>query len=133
MPTIYVSRQGNSLNLRLRDSEGNNPGNDQLTTLVDPGNAVTWELDPNANSPAQPGYFPIASIQSVVKSNSADPRYSNDVDVLTAPPAPVNGLWTGYVKLPSPGIGKFEHYQIYYYLPNDTTLHNDDPIMQMNS
>jgi hypothetical protein len=137
MPTIYVSRQGNSANLRLRDSEGNNPGNDQITTLVDPGNIVTWELDPRAdiNSPEhQNGYFPIYELISVKKADSTKPQYLHSTDVLVSdPPPPVNGVITGLVKSPSPGKGRFENYQITYLLLPGGQPVTDDPVMQMNS
>lgn len=137
MPNIYVSRQGNSSNLRVRDSEGNNPGNDQITTLVDPGDTVTWELDPRAdisNPQYQPGYFPIFAIISIKKADSTIPKYMNSIDVLIAdPPPPVNGVVTGLVKSPTPGRGRFENYQISYYLVSGGVPQTDDPIMQMNS
>jgi len=134
MPTIYVSRQGNSTNLRLRDSEGHNPGNDQITTLVNPGETVTWQLDPNANNPAQPGYFPIFEIVSVQKADPSKPQYLNSTEVLVSdPPPPVNGIVTGQVKSPSPGRGRFENYEISYRLVANGPVLIDDPVMQMNS
>jgi hypothetical protein len=137
MPTIYVSRRGNSTNLRLRDSENHDPGDDNITTLVDPGNTITWEKDPRADSSSpeyQPSYSPILSIEKIEKSDRSLPQYSNDVDVLvTSPIYPVSGVVTGQVVSSSPGQGRGEHYQVFYYLPNDNTLHNDDPVMQMNS
>ena len=134
MPTIYVSRRGNSTNLRLRDSEGHDPGNDQITTMVNPSDTVTWQLDPNANPPAQPGYFPIFEIISVKKADSTQPQYLNSTEVLVSDPgAPVNGVVTGLVKSPTPGRGRFENYQISYYLVSGGVPQTDDPIMQMNS
>lgn len=126
MPTIYVSRNGNSTNLKLRDSEGHNPGNDNLTTGVNPTDTVTWVLDPNASNP-------IASIQSITKADNTQPRYANSVEVLTANPTNINGVWTGYVKSPSVGVGKFENYTIGFTLPNDNTVYYDDPKLQMDS
>jgi hypothetical protein len=134
MPTIYVSRRGNSTNLRLRDSEGHDPGNDQITTMVDAGDTVTWELDPNASPPAKPGYFPIFEIISIRKADSSQPQYLNSIEVLVSDPgAPVNGVVTGQVKSPSPGRGKFENYNIAYRLTPGGDILTDDPVMQMNS
>lgn len=133
MPTIYVSRNGNSKSLKLRDSEGHNPGNDNLTTTVNPSDTVLWVLDPNANPPAQPGYSPIASIVSIVKADSTQPQYANSVPVLTADPTQVNGVWTGNVISPSVGKGKFENYTIGFTVPGDSTVYYDDPKLQMDS
>ena len=44
--TIYVSRNGNSKNVKLRDSLGNNPGNNKLKTHVDPNDTIIWKIDP---------------------------------------------------------------------------------------
>ena len=37
--TIYVSKVPNSKKIKLRDSDGNDPGNDDLTTLWN-GNSI---------------------------------------------------------------------------------------------
>ena len=131
MPTIYVSRNGNSNNLRLRDSEGHNPGSDLLETQVSPSDTVTWEKDPYANDPVQPGYFPIGSIISVTKADSSLPQYRNSVQLLTAEPTVSNGVATGTVISSSPGSGKFENYTIGYTLPGSTTVLYDDPKLIM--
>lgn len=130
---IYVSRQGNSFNLRLRDSEGHDPGNNDITTLVDSGDIVQWVLDPNANPPAQPGYFPIASIEGIFNSDpNSSPKYRGSIQLLTGDPTKVDGVWTGYVLSPSPGSGKFENYAINYTVPGDPTIRSDDPRIQVN-
>lgn len=131
MPTIYVSRAGNSNNLRLRDSESHDPGNDQLETQVSPNDTVTWVKDPNANPPAQPGYSPIGSIVSVTKADSSLPQYANSIQLLIADPAVSNGVATGTVVSTSPGSGRFENYTIGYTLPGETDVLYDDPKLIM--
>lgn len=125
MPTIYVSRNGNSYQLKLRDSEGHNPGNDDLTTTVNPGDTVTWMLDPNDNG--------LTSINAVNKTVPGDPSYdSNSVDLLVSGTSSTNGVYTGTVVSPSPGNAKYEKYKIGFMVPNDPTIYYDDPKLQMN-
>lgn len=126
MPTIYVSRNGNSYQLKLRDSEGHNPGNDDLTTTVDPGDTVTWELDPNENG--------LTSINAVNKTVPGDASYdSNSVDLLVSGTSSTNGVYTGTVVSPSPGNGKYEKYKIGFMVPGDSTIYYDDPKLQMDA
>ena len=129
--TIYVSRLGNSNNLRLRDSEGDDPGNDDLITDVNVSDIITWIKDPRANSPAQPGYFPIECITNITKADSRLPKYRNSIPVLTADPTVSECSAIGTVLATSPGSGKFENYNIFYTLPGDTTIHQDDPQLRM--
>lgn len=129
--TIYVSRSGNSNNLRLRDSEGHNPGNDLLTTDVNASDIITWIKDPRANPPAQSGYFPIECITKITKSDSSLPKYRNSIPVLTADPTVNECSALGTVLDTSPGSGKFENYTTFYTLPGDTTVHQDDPQLRM--
>ncbi|NJN42848.1 MAG: hypothetical protein HC811_12065 [Flammeovirgaceae bacterium] len=93
MPTIYVSRKGNSHNLRLRDSQGHDPGNSDLETDIRAGETVTWELDPRAGDPNFPQYKPIASIEHIEKvDGSSHPRYNGSIQLLTADPVGTNGI-----------------------------------------
>lgn len=125
MPTIYVSRNGNSYQLKLRDSEGHNPGNDDLTTTVDPGDTVTWMLDPNENG--------LTSINAVNKTVPGDASYdANSVDLLVSGTSSTNGVYTGTVVSPSPGNGKYEKYKIGFMVPGDSTVYYDDPKLQMD-
>ena len=80
--TIYVSLQGqgNSKNLRLVDSEGNDGVND-ITTNVDPDDTVVWEVNPNP--PA--GSIALRSINNVYKKTAPDPT---NYSLLTANPTP---------------------------------------------
>lgn len=115
--TIYVSRKNDtSHHIKLRDSEGNNPGNDKITTLVDTNDTVTWELDTDSG---------LTAITKVHKK-------SDTHQLLTAEPHKGNsGKWVGTVVGTSPGKGKEEKYKIYYTI-GDKEYH-DDPILQMNN
>jgi hypothetical protein len=139
---IFVSRKGNSFGLRLRDDDTNDPGgindpgDDNLTTAVGPGDTVTWVLDPRADSSSpqyQTGYFPIASIENITKADSTNPKYKDSIPLLTGNPTKVNGVWTGTVISPSKGKDKFENYTIFFTVPGDTTIYPDDPKLQMDS
>ena len=126
MPTIYVSRNGNSYQLKLRDSEGHNPGNDNLTTTVNPGDTVTWMLDPNGSG--------LTSLNAVNKTVPGDSSYdANSIDLLVSGTTSSNGVYTGTVVSPSPGNGKYEKYKIGFMVPNDTTIYFDDPKLQMDA
>lgn len=116
--TIYVSRlNSNSNKIKLRDSEGHNPGDDDLTTFVDTGDTVTWKLDTNSG---------LSEISKVEKK-------SDTHQLLTGKPQGNNGIWTGTVVSSSPGIGKKEKYKIYYKIAGDDKKRHDDPILQMNN
>ena len=140
MPTIYVSQNGNSGTLKLRDSEGHNPGNDDLTTDVASGDTVTWVVDPDASGPNA-----IYSIESITYSPPEDgppPKYQRSTPVLyqtingekqvNGNAAKVNGVMTGYV---DSGISAdtIENYQIgYKKVQNGDTLY-DDPRLKMTN
>lgn len=124
MPTIYVSRNGQSKQLKLRDSEGHNPGNDQLTTDVVPGDTVTWQLDTNSG---------LTGITAIVMVTSADPSYNPNGINLISNIVQSNGEFTATIVSPSPGRDKFENYKIGFTVPNDTTVYWDDPKLQMNN
>lgn len=117
--TIYVSRKNDtSHDIKLRDSEGHNPGDDKITTLVDTGDTVTWQLDSNSG---------LSAITNVKKK-------SDTHQLLTAEPHPGNnGKWVGTVVGTSPGKGKQEKYKIYYKIEGDDKEYHDDPKLQMNN
>ena len=114
--TIFVSRNGNSKNIKLRDSEGHNPGNDDLTTTVDPGDTVTWELDTNSG---------LGSIVSIAKKASSP---NNLFSSITSE----DDIFFGTVVSVSPGKGQYETYAVQYTIPGDTTVYSDDPKIQMD-
>lgn len=125
MPTIYVSRNGNSNQLSLSDSEGHNPGNDNLTTDVNAGDTVTWELSANSG---------LSSIVSVSQVTSGDPSYNAaSQNLLANSPTSTNGVFSATVVSPSPGVGKFENYKIGFTVPGDSTVYYDDPKLRMNN
>ncbi len=122
--TVFVSLQGegNSKNLRLRDSSGGDEVN-KLTTKVDVSDTVHWVVDPHPPN----GASPIHSIENV---------YGNDPDnvsLLTADPTEIGGgVWEGTVVSTSPGKGKQQKYNIdYKRTPGDDTQ-TCDPKLQMN-
>jgi hypothetical protein len=126
---IFVSRQGNSHKLRLRDSLNDDPTNigDDLTTLVEAGNTIQWVLDPNISSDPQK-WFPIAEIKSIIKAvptPGPPPQYQNSIPVLVEDPKIVDGVWTGTVLSTSPGKDKFENYNVGFTIANDPNP--DDP------
>ncbi|HSP82117.1 MAG TPA: hypothetical protein VLN72_00130 [Gillisia sp.] len=121
---IYISRNGRSHQLKLRDNQGHDPGNNDLTTEVDPNDTVVWKLDTNSG---------LAEITGIKPSDPSKPEYSNSQDLLAAPPKNNNGNWEATVVSPSPGRGKFENYMIGFKIPNDETEYWDDPKLQMKT
>lgn len=121
MPTIYVSLKsgGKKPELKLRDSEGHNPGNDDITTDVDAGATVIWELDTNSG---------LSGICGITKKSE-----SGNNDLLTANPTSTEGKYQGTIVTPSPGKGKKEKYKICFTIPNDTTQYWDDPKLNMKN
>ena len=121
MPTIFVSRNGNSNNLKLRDSQGRNPGNEDLTTGVDPGDTVIWELDENSG---------VHSLEGVRKKEDRDP---NSADLFAGPPARnTDGRIQARIVGQSPGKGKTLSYDIGFKLTADGETLWIDPKLQMN-
>ncbi len=116
--TIYVSKEKDSDELKLRDSEGHNPGDDKLTFLVDAGDTVNWKLDGTKSG--------LSEIFKVEKK-------SDTHHLLTSEPQPVDGFWQGTVKDPSPGKGKSEKYKIGYKVSGHDKKHWDDPKLQMKN
>lgn len=121
---IYVSRNGRSHQLKLRDNQGHDPGNNDLTTEVNPNDTVQWQLDNNSG---------LEAITGIKPSDPSKPGYGGSQDLLAAPPTNKNGIWEGTVVSPSPGRGKFENYMIGFKIPNDATEYWDDPKLQMNT
>ena len=121
--TIYVSRNGNSMQLKLRDSEGHNPNNDQLTTDVSPGDIIKWDLDTNSG---------LSSITQVKKVEPSDPSFQpNASTLLTSEPTSVNNEIIATVVATSPGSNAFENYKIGFTVPGDDNVYWDDPRLRM--
>lgn len=146
---IFVSRAGQSNNLRLRDNRNNldpvdftdaKSDHEQTTqrpfdTLVDKGNVIIWELDPRAMStPPEDGYFPIKSIDNVALTFETEdhPQYRNSEPVLEGQPVSAGNSFVALVPNPSLGAGKFANYKIEYTLPDNST-HVHDPKILLNS
>lgn len=116
--TIFISRNGNSTKIKLRDSEGHNPGNDDLTTQISPTDTINWVIDTQN---------PIASIDNIVAKPGND-------SILKTAPNNSTGTWsaTAVDVDPSPGRPKFYSYNVFYHLLNDTTTYDTDPKLNMN-
>ena len=120
--TIYVSRNGNSNQLKLRDSENHNPGNDNLTTDVDVDDTVTWELDTNS------GLYSIEEVKQVTPSDrSYNPA---SVNLMRIPPTKANGF-KGTIVSTSPGPNKFEQYKIGFKITQNSPTLWDDPKLKI--
>lgn len=126
MPTeriIYVSRRGQSDQLKLRDNEGNDPGNDDLTTKVDPGDSVVWQLDDNSG---------LSELTGVRNVEAGDRSYNpQSVNLLTSRPHSRQGKWEATVVSPSPGKGKFGLYMIGYKVQGSNDELWSDPRLEM--
>ncbi len=118
--TIYVSKEATNNNLVLRDSEGHNPGNDQLTTDVRPGDTVIWELDPTARPPRT-----IYSLEGVME------KPFTTVDLLVAPPTKSDNQYQGTVTSATNKTGQEENYNIRYKVTSDGQVLTDDPKLKM--
>jgi hypothetical protein len=137
---IFVSRAGNSNNLRLRDNRNNPNLTDSdpadIDTEVEPGNLIIWELDPDSlTKPPKPGFEPIGSLVRIEQTfqQPGSNKYRGSIPVLTAQPVKEqDGTITAEVITPSPGKGKFANYKIVYTLP-DGSQHEDDPKIVLNS
>lgn len=120
---IYASRNGNSFQLKLRDSEGHTPGDDNITTNVNTGDIVQWQLDSNSG---------LTSLNGIVRTQK--PSNPNTVPLLTGTPVLVApNVYQGTVVSTSPGPGSIETYQVGFTVPNDTQVHWDDPKLSINN
>jgi len=115
---IYVSRVGNSNNIKLQDSEGHNPGNDNITTTVNTGDVLVWQLDQNSG---------LLSLDGVQMKNDSP----NNLLINITQSGP--NQFTATVVGTSPGVGKIETYQVGYKVPGGNTTIWDDPKLQMNN
>lgn len=121
--TIYVSRNGDSKNLKLSDSEGHNPGNDDLETTVDPGDIVQWKLNTNSG---------LTSLNGIAKTVPGDRSYDDkSIDLLTE--ITLTSPYSATVLSVSPGKDKYEKYKIGFKVPGDDTVYWDDPKLIMKS
>lgn len=119
---IYVSRNGQSDKLKLRDNQGHDPGNNKLTTDVDPNDTVKWVLDSDSG---------LSEITGIQESDNTKPQYRGSQNLLAHPPQKKNGAWETKIMANSPGKGKFENYMIGFRIPDDEKEYWDDPKLQM--
>lgn len=116
--TIWVSRHGTTNGIKLRDSEGHNPGNDHITTDVSPGDIITWKLEPSNSG--------LSSLDGVRKK-STSPN-----NLLTgAPRGNGRNEYTATVVSPSPGKDKVEDYEVGYTISGESDTRWDDPKIKM--
>ncbi|GGD30387.1 hypothetical protein [Flavobacterium orientale] len=115
---IFVSRAGNSNQIKLKDSEGHNPGNDDITTLVNPGDVIIWQLDDNS------GLYSLDGVE--IKGDSP-------YNLLSVAPTGRDNVFTASVTRASPGQGAIEKYKIGYTINRGEQTQWDDPKLQMNN
>lgn len=121
---IYVSRNGNSHELKLRDNQGHNPGNNKLTTEVGPDEPVIWQLDENSG---------LSEITGIKSSDSNKQQYKGSQDLLAGPAKNNKGIWEATVVSQSPGKDKFQNYMIGFKIPGDDNEYWDDPKLIMKT
>ena len=113
---IFISK-GTDDGLKLRDSEGHDPGNDHLTTNVSPGDTVYWEIDPRDPS--------IYAIKGIVKKDNSP------ANLLTGPPVK-DGNKYKWTVFDNPALrGQEEYYYIKYKITEGGSIKHDDPKMRM--
>lgn len=118
---ITVSLKNSNSNppkLKLKDSKGNNPKNENLTTDVYPGNVITWI--PNESS----GVSELTDIK--LKSN-------NGVNLLEHTVTQIGNKLQGKVigEPLAPGKDRMV-YQIGFKIYGDDNEYWSDPVLQMN-
>lgn len=124
--TIFVSRKGQSNNIKLRDSEGHqgghgNSGNDDdITTDVNHGFAVVWELDPNDHPVS------LHSLNGIFKKSDSP------ADILVATPAFYSGQYQATI-VRNPALdNQIETYNIKYQVVDGGEILEDDPKLKLN-
>ena len=117
--TITVSLKDSSSNppkLKLRDSLGDDPGDDNLNTEVKKGATVTWVPDISSG---------ISALKGVTKKQ-------NECDLLEADPSPSGNNYVGTVKS-DPGDCKKESYLISFTIDGDSSTYSDDPKLSLKT
>ena len=125
MATIYVSRNGNSHKLKLRDDKNKNPNNEDLTTGVVPNEIVEWRLEENSG---------LSEIIGIKESDPGLSQYKGSQTLLAnGATRDKNGVWTATVVSSSPGKKKFQNYMIGYKIPDDDKEYWHDPKLEMKT
>lgn len=120
---IYVSRNGKSHELKLRDKH-NDPGNNKLTTEVEPNDTVIWKLEEDSG---------LSEITGIKESDSSKPQYKGSQNLLAGNAIKKNGVWQATVLPKSPGKGKFQNYMVGFKIPGDEKEYWDDPKLLMKT
>jgi hypothetical protein len=124
--TIYVSRNGQSNNIKLRDSENhtgqsdNNGNLDDITTSANYGNAVIWEIDPN-DSPA-----------SIYSLNGISKKGNSPADLLVSHPVAYNGQYQATIARDPSLNNKIETYNISYQIDSSGPVLERDPKLKLD-
>ena len=116
---ILKNSTSNPPKIKLKDSEGHDPGNDDITTTVDAGDTVTWIPDIASG---------IASLAGIRKKN-----VSGNNDLLAGNASPSGANYVGTIKSPSPGKNKVEKYEIGFKITGSDQTHWDDPKLKMKA
>ena len=122
---IYVKWNGNRTKpgLMLRDNDNPNNKDDHLTTLVSPGDMVTWELDKDSG---------LSSLDDIIRYDDPESRVASKDLLASWADGNTPESITANIKSISPGKGTIEFYKIGFQLPGDNTLYWDDPKLKMN-
>lgn len=126
---IYVKSNGKTPPGLILSDSVSNPGNDQLTTLVNPGDQIEWLLD------ERNGKSGLDSIENIMKFDK-----KKDGTVNPNIFAPMTGksssnkhnITASIVSTKLSGKGSLEeYYVIEFKLPGDNTIYMDDPKLKM--
>lgn len=120
--SITVSLKDSTKNppkVKIKDSEGNDPGNEDITTKVDAGATVTWIPDLASG---------ITSLTGIRKKKD-----KGGDDLLDGVPTTSNGNLVGKIVSPSPGKDKKEKYEIGFKIDGDSNEYWTDPVLQMRN
>ncbi|OMP30756.1 hypothetical protein [Mangrovimonas sp. DI 80] len=119
---ITVSLKNSNSNppkLKLKDSLGDDPGNDNLTTEVSTGDIITWVPDYSSG---------ISSLTGITK------KPDSDYDLLNQDPLKdSSGNYVGSVVSTSPKKGAIETYSIGFTIDGDSASYSDDPKLKINN
>ena len=116
--TIYVSRNGKSLQVKLRDSLGNNPGNNKLKTPVDPNDIIIWKIDPKE--------YNLFSLTGIKRKSS-----SGSILLKNPPKKQKDGSFKAEVISATNMGGRVETYDVSFQIEAGGPILTDDPKLRM--
>lgn len=112
--TIWISKQSTGTGLYLEDNEGHT-GNNDITTIVSPGDSVTWKLKDGGG---------ITKLTGI-----SEKQQPNNQDIFSSGPSRVSDSeWQGTVSTSASGT---ESYSIDYEI--DGTPYSDDPDLDVQT